>query len=1374
MVILTGKQLLFFYLKFMYLINVHVKAQPEYLYHICRNATTYTPNSSYARNLDATISSLSNTNSGYGFFNSSEGQRPDTANAISLCRADVDQVLCRRCLNESIVQLRQSCPNQREAITYYDICLLKYSNATILGNYDTNKDVVYMWNVNNASDKEVFTWALLPLMRKLSGEAAAGDSLLKFAIGNTTGPDFATIYGLVQCIPNLSRYQCLDCLDSAIYQIQSCCDRTIGGRVLTANCKDASKAQRMAIIISIILVILVISIVMFIIWRRKKSLAGKLKSEIMDISIVESLHYDFYAIKAATNDFSEKNKLGQGGFGPVYKGELPNGQAIAVKRLLRDSGQGEQEFKNEVLLVAKLQHRNLVRLIGFTLEAAERLLIYEFVPNASLDQFIFENVDHNKFLLQLVDPTKRLLLDWDTRYKILGGVARGLLYLHEDSRLRIIHRDLKAANVLLDSNMNPKIADFGMARLFNHEEIEGNTNRIVGTFGYMSPEYALHGQFSTKSDVFSFGVLVLEMVSGQRNQRFRNGQCDEGLLTYVSFKPTMAEVVLMLKSFSLALPIPFEPAFFMHSSGDAQMTNLVEYDNFGNIKGSQLSDVVFREDTFPFVITDGLSKQFLDPFSSVVNPKPIVDSVFDDTVTSPQSSPQVEPLPDTPSPSSNEILIPNRIDVQPNVISQPLHGSNIVGYMLVRGKAHHYSNGPNVSYISMVICTGKPLLFSVLNLMYITNVLIKAQPEYLYHICPNDSTYTPNSMYAANLGSILSGLPYYNDGNGFYTQSVGEGPDMDNAISICRGDMSMKPDICQSCLKDSIVRLRQACPNQIEAIVYYDICLLRYSNVTISGKNDMDDVVYMWNINNATNKAQFNAALRPLMNQLQSEAAAGDLGLKFAMGNTSGPDLTKIYSLVQCVPYLSEEQCSTCLESAINQIPSCCDGKIGGRVLTASCNIRYEIYNFINTSSPQPSSPSQISLPVPPPPPPAVSERSLPVPPTPGNDTSTPRRIAIIILVTFVISAILIGMLIIWRRKKRRTRELESEIMDMSIVESLHYDFHTIRAATNDFSESNKLGQGGFGPVYQGELPNGQAIAVKRLLRDSGQGELEFKNEVLLVAKLQHRNLVRLIGFTLEGTERLLIYEFVPNASLDQFIFDPSKRLLLDWDTRYKIIGGVARGLVYLHEDSRLRIIHRDLKAANVLLDSKMDPKIADFGMARMFNHEEIEGNTNRIVGTLSTKSTFSQWSGLRRPSFLCKYPLIIIKFQIICIHSLTKNLSTSIFKAWRSLKDGTLSDMIDPILKETMGSLQEVSRTIHVGLLCVQNDVADRPTMAEVVLMLKSFSLALPIPLEPAFFMHRSGDAQMPNLVEYNNLRNNNGSQLSVNDASVTDVVPR
>ncbi|TMW85871.1 hypothetical protein EJD97_022357 [Solanum chilense] len=187
---------------------------------------------------------------------------------------------------------------------------------------------------------------------------------------------------------------------------------------------------------------------------------------------------------------------------------------------------------------------------------------------------------------------------------------------------------------------------------------------------------------------------------------------------------------------------------------------------------------------------------------------------------------------------------------------------------------------------------------------------------------------------------------------------------------------------------------------------------------------------------------------------------------------------------------------------------------------------------------------------------------------------------------------------------------------DIFTAEYLQYDFSTIRSATDNFSSDNKLGQGGFGPVYKGKLSNGQEVAVKRLSADSGQGDLEFKNEVMLVAKLQHRNLVRLLGFCIDGTERLLIYEFVPNASLDQFLFDPVKRRQLDWERRYKIIGGVAKGILYLHEDSRLRIIHRDLKASNVLLDEEMNPKIADFGMARLFTLDETQGNTSRIVGT--------------------------------------------------------------------------------------------------------------------------------------------------------------
>ncbi|XWS10962.1 hypothetical protein CRYUN_Cryun38cG0043400 [Craigia yunnanensis] len=224
---------------------------------------------------------------------------------------------------------------------------------------------------------------------------------------------------------------------------------------------------------------------------------------------IELEFFDLAMLAKATKDFSSDNKLGEGGFGPVYKGIMEDGQEIAVKRLSIRSRQGSDEFKNEVALIAKLQHRNLVKLLGCCVQGGERILVYEFMPNKSLNSFIF-------------DRTKHKLLDWPKRFHIISGVARGLVYLHQDSRLRIIHRDLKTSNVLLDGEMNPKISDFGLAKTFGGDQTEGNTNRVVGTYGYMAPEYAIDGQFSVKSDVFSFGILVLEIISGKKNKGFYN------------------------------------------------------------------------------------------------------------------------------------------------------------------------------------------------------------------------------------------------------------------------------------------------------------------------------------------------------------------------------------------------------------------------------------------------------------------------------------------------------------------------------------------------------------------------------------------------------------------------------------------------------------------------------------------------------------------------------------------------------------------------------------------------------------------------------------------------------------------------------------
>ncbi|TYG81864.1 hypothetical protein ES288_D01G039600v1 [Gossypium darwinii] len=303
---------------------------------------------------------------------------------------------------------------------------------------------------------------------------------------------------------------------------------------LSSSELDKGKSSKVIVITTVTAGIVVITISALFLWcgmakqrgtnKRHKQIKHKSYSEnVGESSIGVKLQqlplFNFQELATATNNFHPEKKLGQGGFGPVYKGTLEDGKEIAVKRLSKASGQGLEEFMNEVVVISKLQHRNLVRLFGCCVEAEEKILVYELMPNKSLDAFLF-------------DPVKQRLLDWRKRFNIIEGISRGLLYLHRDSRLRIIHRDLKASNVLLDQDLNPKISDFGMARIFGGDENQANTKRVVGTYGYMSSEYAMQGQFSEKSDVFSYGVLLLEIVSGRRNTSFYNNKDDLSLLGY--------------------------------------------------------------------------------------------------------------------------------------------------------------------------------------------------------------------------------------------------------------------------------------------------------------------------------------------------------------------------------------------------------------------------------------------------------------------------------------------------------------------------------------------------------------------------------------------------------------------------------------------------------------------------------------------------------------------------------------------------------------------------------------------------------------------------------------------------------------------------
>ncbi|KAI7730604.1 hypothetical protein M8C21_025919, partial [Ambrosia artemisiifolia] len=342
---------------------------------------------------------------------------------------------------------------------------------------------------------------------------------------------------------------------------------------------NARKRVRVIITIAFVALVILVSICLFYLYNRKKRQEqGTPQNEFGRDSGTRSgdkdleLHvFRLSTLIKATNNFSVSNKLGEGGFGPVYKGVLKDGQEIAVKRLAKTSTQGPHEFKNEVISISKLQHRNLVKLLGCCIKGDEKMLVYEYMPNKGLDSFIF-------------DENQRKLLGWSARYHIINGIARGLLYLHQDSRLRIIHRDLKLSNILLDTNMNPKISDFGMARAFGGNQIEANTNRLVGTYGYMAPD---------------FGVLVLEIVCGEKNRLFIHKEHSNNLIGHAwllhtegrslhlvdkclgeSFnasqvlrsihrhpedRPTMTSVIMMLGGEG-PLSSPKEPGFYVGNS----------------------------------------------------------------------------------------------------------------------------------------------------------------------------------------------------------------------------------------------------------------------------------------------------------------------------------------------------------------------------------------------------------------------------------------------------------------------------------------------------------------------------------------------------------------------------------------------------------------------------------------------------------------------------------------------------------------------------------------------------------------------------------------------------------------------------------------
>ncbi|TKV94601.1 hypothetical protein SEVIR_9G305800v4 [Setaria viridis] len=637
-------------------------------------------------------------------------------------------------------------------------------------------------------------------------------------------------------------------------------------------------------------------------------------------------------------------------------------------------------------------------------------------------------------------------------------------------------------------------------------------------------------------------------------------------------------------------------------------------------------------------------------------------------------------------------------------------------------------------------------------------------------------------VFCDNLKRVAATLPKNTSSSPvhFATTSFGQAPDIVYALALCRGDV-LDDTTCGDCVANTFDKIGTPPGQECYKFAsnYGDACTLAYSvdNVLVpynsTGENGDTMHLERWNEKNVTGDVRLIAGLIHELLLETVEKAASTAPRRFATGIAdSGTTFPPVYSLAQCTPDLSAGDCLVCLRRLLGMVNSTMALRMGGQIHVIRCSFRYEMSPFYN---------SQPML--------RLGRSSPPAPaPTPTTVAKHRRHMsnlwAIPIVVVPLAAAAFLCFIFyspLFRRYRkamrlrlgsRRTQDLQGDeepVWDGKNSEFSVFDFEQVLEATNHFSEENKLGQGGFGAVYKGQFADGLEIAVKRLASHSGQGFTEFKNEVQLIAKLQHRNLVRLLGCCSQEKEKILVYEYLPNKSLDFFIFDENRRALLDWSKLVAIIEGISHGLLYLHKHSRLRVIHRDLKPSNILLDCEMNPKISDFGLAKIFSSNNIDGNTTRrVVGTYGYMAPEYASEGI----FSIKSDVFSFGVLVLEILSGKRNSGSNqcgdfinlIGYAWQLWEEEKWIDLVDASLTPN-GHSAEIMRCINIALLCVQENAADRPTMADVVSMLSSETATiLSEPKQPAYYNVRVGNEEAYTATE----------SCSINDVTISVTTPR
>ncbi|CAL5410924.1 unnamed protein product [Camellia sinensis] len=590
-----------------------------------------------------------------------------------------------------------------------------------------------------------------------------------------------------------------------------------------------------------------------------------------------------------------------------------------------------------------------------------------------------------------------------------------------------------------------------------------------------------------------------------------------------------------------------------------------------------------------------------------------------------------------------------------------------------------------------------------------------------YELCSNTTISTTNSIFDYNLEKLLNSLSSNASVSKFYTTKMGNDEDRLFGLFLCYNFIATQH--CENCIANAIHDIKNRCKNRNEVVVWEENCQLRYANESFFSTLDVTGNIPQYNSENVSDDelGRFISVVNDTLHKLSRLAAFNASYGMHATEAVKFTDTKTIYALVQCTTDLSPGDCNTCLDTAIANTSTCCSKSGGARLFSPSCFLKYEFYAFYEDASKSSTENQRIF---------AKSSRYWMI-----VGLAIGSAILIVALVGFCVYCLAIRNQTKTKERKVSGQEVQlHEIGDPNKIDVHHQnlqardnlssqnfpfiDLVTPSAATDNFLASNKLWTM---VLFTSQLPDGREVAVKRLSSCSEQGLDEFTNEVLLILKLQHKNLVRLLGFCVNGEEKLLIYEYMPNGSLDVFLFGS------------------------------------DLKPGNVLLDGELNPKISDFGMARIFQGSDGATNTAKIVGTY----------GYMAPEFamegLYSIKSDVFSFGVLLIEIITgrRNANFHLTNVWRLWNEGKGLELIDPLLMESC-DLIEFLRNMHIGLLCVQEDAYDRLTMSAVIVMLKSEVVTLSQPERPAFSVGRFTDHYEPN-----------DKDCSVNESTICDIMP-